>query len=377
MGFSTDAIHAGQPPDPSTGAVITPIFQTTTYYLEELGKDKGFVYSRSGNPTRSAWEKNIAVLEKGKYGLAFASGMSAIHAVSKLLKSGEHAIVSNDVYGGTYRLFNRVMIDYGLEFSFIDMSNLENLKAAIQSNTRLVFIESPTNPLLILTDIVGAVDICRERGILVSVDNTFMSPYFQNPLDLGADIVIHSSTKYLGGHSDVIGGVIVLNSDELHDKLKFIQNSVGAVPSPFDAWLLLRSTKTLAVRMERHNFNAGAVAKYLSDQKKIKKVMYLGLVSHPQHELAKKQMRGFGGMVTFEVDSFEKAKAIMHKLKIFTLAESLGGVESLVCHPATMTHASIPKEVREKYGLTDRLVRLSVGIEDIEDLINDLDLAIN
>lgn len=377
MGFSTDAIHAGQPPDPSTGAVITPIFQTTTYYLEELEKDKGFVYSRSGNPTRSAWEKNIAVLEKGKYGLAFASGMSAIHAVSKLLKSGEHAIVSNDVYGGTYRLFNRVMIDYGLEFSFIDMSNLENLKAAIQSNTRLVFIESPTNPLLILTDIVGAVDICRERGILVSVDNTFMSPYFQNPLDLGADIVIHSSTKYLGGHSDVIGGVIVLNSDELHDKLKFIQNSVGAVPSPFDVWLLLRSTKTLAVRMERHNFNAGAVAKYLSDQKKIKKVMYLGLVSHPQHELAKKQMRGFGGMVTFEVDSFEKAKAIMHKLKIFTLAESLGGVESLVCHPATMTHASIPKEVREKYGLTDRLVRLSVGIEDIEDLINDLDSAIN
>ncbi|MBU2445160.1 MAG: PLP-dependent aspartate aminotransferase family protein [Bacteroidetes bacterium] len=377
MGFSTDAIHSGQPPDPSTGAVITPIFQTTTYCLEELGKDKGFVYSRSGNPTRSAWEKNIAVLEKGKYGLAFASGMSAIHAVSKLLKSGEHAIVSNDVYGGTYRLFNRVMTDYGLEFSYIDMSNLENLKAAIQSNTRLVFIESPTNPLLILTDIAGAVDICRERGILVSVDNTFMSPYFQNPLDLGADIVIHSSTKYLGGHSDVIGGVIVLNSDELHDKLKFIQNSVGAVPSPFDVWLLLRSTKTLAVRMERHNFNASEVANYLSRQKKIKKVIYLGLDSHPQNELAKKQMRGFGGMVTFEVESFEKAKDIMHRLKIFTLAESLGGVESLVCHPSTMTHASIPKEVREKYGLTDRLVRLSVGIEDVEDLINDLDSAIN
>lgn len=377
MGFSTDAIHSGQPPDPSTGAVITPIFQTTTYCLEELGKDKGFVYSRSGNPTRSAWEKNIAVLEKGKYGLAFASGMSAIHAVSKLLKSGEHAIVSNDVYGGTYRLFNRVMTDYGLEFSYIDMSNLENLKAAIQSNTRLVFIESPTNPLLILTDIAGAVGICRERGILVSVDNTFMSPYFQNPLDLGADIVIHSSTKYLGGHSDVIGGVIVLNSDELHDKLKFIQNSVGAVPSPFDVWLLLRSTKTLAVRMERHNFNASEVANYLSRQKKIKKVIYLGLDSHPQNELAKKQMRGFGGMVTFEVESFEKAKNIMHRLKIFTLAESLGGVESLVCHPSTMTHASIPKEVREKYGLTDRLVRLSVGIEDVEDLINDLDSAIN
>jgi cystathionine beta-lyase/cystathionine gamma-synthase len=389
MGFSTDAIHAGQQPEPSTGAIITPIFQTTTYYLEELGKDKGYVYSRSANPTRTALEKNIAVLEKGKYGLAFSSGMAAIHAVSKLLKAGDHAVVSNDVYGGTYRLFQKVMNDYGLEFTFIDMTNLQNLKEAIKPNTKLVFLESPTNPLLTITDIPGAVEICKAKNIIVSVDNTFMSPYFQNPLLLGADLVIHSSTKYLGGHSDVIGVIIVTSSEELYERIKFIQNSIGAVPSPFDAWLLLRSTKTLALRMERHNYNAFEIAKFLQSIisaesranskyriKNIKRVIYPGLENHPQHEIAKKQMTGFGGMVSFEVENFERATEVLQKFRLFTLAESLGGVESLVCHPATMTHASIPRAEREKYGFTDGIIRLSVGIEDVFDLIDDIKQAL-
>ncbi len=376
MGFSTDAIHAGQKPDPSTNAVIPPIHLTTTYYQEEIGKHKGYVYSRSGNPTRDALQKNLATLEKGKYALAFSSGLSAIHAMSTLLKNGDHAIVSNDVYGGTYRLFERVLTNYGLSFTFVDSTKIENIENAIQTNTKLVHIETPTNPLLAITDIKEVSNLCKSKNLILSVDNTFATPYLQNPLELGADIVVHSATKYLGGHSDLIGGVLVFNSDELYEKLKFVQNAIGAILSPFDCWLLLRSIKTLSVRMERHNQNAIILAEFLQSHPKVKKVFYPGLQSHPQHSIAKKQMRGFGGMISFELDDFETAKKVMYKLKIFTLAESLGGVESLVCHPATMTHASIPKEIREKNGLNDGLIRLSVGIEDIEDLQNDLEQAL-
>jgi len=376
MGFSTDAIHAGQKPDPTTNAVIPPIHPTTTYYQEEIGKHKGYVYSRSGNPTRDALQKNIATLEKGKYALAFSSGLAAIHAMSTLLKSGDHAIVSNDVYGGTYRLFERVLTDYGLSFTFVDTTKIENIEKAIQPNTKLVHIETPTNPLLAITDIIEVANLCTSKNLILSVDNTFMSPYFQSPLELGADIVVHSATKYLGGHSDLIGGILVFNSDEFYERLKFIQNAIGAILSPFDCWLLLRSVKTLAVRMEKHNQNAMKIAEYLQSHPKVKRVFYPGLEAHPQHSIAKKQMRGFGGMVSFEVEDFETAKNILYKFKIFTLAESLGGVESLVCHPATMTHASIPKEIREKNGLTDGLIRLSVGIEDVEDLLNDLEQAL-
>jgi cystathionine beta-lyase/cystathionine gamma-synthase len=376
MGFSTDAIHAGQKPDPSTNAVIPPIHLTTTYYQEEIGKHKGYVYSRSGNPTRDALQKNLATLEKGKYALAFSSGLSAIHAMSTLLKNGDHAIVSNDVYGGTYRLFERVLTNYGLSFTFVDSTKIENIENAIQTNTKLVHIETPTNPLLAITDIKEVSNLCKSKNLILSVDNTFATPYLQNPLELGADIVVHSATKYLGGHSDLIGGVLVFNSDELYEKLKFVQNAIGAILSPFDCWLLLRSIKTLSVRMERHNQNAIILAEFLQSHPKVKKVFYPGLQSHPQHSIAKKQMRGFGGMISFELEDFETAKKVMYKLKIFTLAESLGGVESLVCHPATMTHASIPKEIREKNGLNDGLIRLSVGIEDIEDLQNDLEQAL-
>ncbi|MEJ5305529.1 MAG: cystathionine gamma-synthase [Ignavibacteria bacterium] len=376
MGFSTDAIHGGQKPDPSTNAVIPPIHLTTTFYQEEIGKHKGYVYSRSGNPTRDVLQKNIATLEKGKYALAFSSGLAAIHAMSNLLKNGDHAIVSNDVYGGTYRLFERVLTNFGITFTFVDTTKVENVEKAIQPNTKLVHIETPTNPLLAISDIAEISNLCKSKNLILSVDNTFMSPYFQNPLELGADIVVHSATKYLGGHSDLLGGILILNSDELYEKLKFIQNAIGAVLSPFDSWLLLRSVKTLAVRMERHNQNAMKIAEFLNSHPKVRKVFYPGLQSHPQHLIAKKQMRGFGGMVSFEVDDFETAKNIIYKFQVFTLAESLGGVESLVCHPATMTHASIPKEIREKNGLTDGLIRLSVGIEDIEDLLNDLEQAL-
>lgn len=376
MGFSTDAIHAGQKPDESTNAVVPPIHLTTTYYQEEIGKHKGYVYSRSGNPTRDVLQKNVATLEKGKYALAFSSGLAAIHAMSTLLKSGDHAIISNDVYGGTYRLFERVLTDYGLSFTFVDTTKIENIEKTIQPNTKLVHIETPTNPLLAISDIAEVANLCRAKNLILSVDNTFMSPYFQNPLVLGADIVVHSATKYLGGHSDLIGGILIFNSDEFYERLKFIQNAIGAILSPFDCWLLLRSIKTLAVRMERHNQNAMKIAEYLQSHPMVKKVFYPGLESHPQHLVAKKQMRGFGGMVSFEVKDFETAKNVLYKFKIFTLAESLGGVESLVSHPATMTHASIPKEIREKNGLTDGLIRLSVGIEDLEDLINDLEQAL-
>jgi cystathionine beta-lyase/cystathionine gamma-synthase len=376
MGFSTDAIHAGQKPDPVTGAVITPIYQTSTYAQEELGKHKGFEYGRTHNLTRQSMEANIAALEKGKYGIAFSSGLAATHALMSLVKAGDHIIVSNNVYGGTYRLFELIMKDYELKFSWIDSSDLKNIENAIQKNTKLVYLETPTNPMLSLTDLTGASEICKKHNLISIVDNTFMSPYLQNPLSLGIDIVLHSSTKYINGHSDVIGGIILTDSEKIHERIRYVQNAIGAVPSPFDCWLVLRSTKTLAVRMERHTKNAMVLAEYLFNSKIANKVYYPGLKTHPQHELAKKQMRGFGGMISADLGDVEKAKKLLRNVRIFTLGESLGGVESLISHPASMTHASVPKEEREKMGLTDSLVRFSVGIEDIEDLISDIENAL-
>jgi len=375
MGFSTDAIHAGQSPDPVTGAVITPIYQTSTYAQEELGKNKGFEYGRTHNLTRQSLEKNVAALEKGKYGIAFSSGLAATHALTTLVKAGDHIVVSHNVYGGTYRLFELIMKDFGLEFSWVNTSDLKNIENAIKENTKMVFIETPTNPMLNLTDIKGTAEICKKNNLVCIVDNTFMSPYFQNPLTLGATVVLHSQTKYLNGHSDVIGGILVTSDDKIHDRLRYVQNAVGAVPSPFDCWLILRSTKTLAVRMERHNSNAIAFADHLKKSGYCKKIYYPGLPSHPQHELAKKQMTGFGGMISADFGNVETAKTILKNVKIFTLGESLGGVESLISHPASMTHAAVPKEKREAMGLTDSLIRFSVGIEDIEDLIEDLEQA--
>ncbi len=376
MGFSTDAIHAGQTPDPVTGAVITPIYQTSTYAQEELGKNKGFEYGRTHNLTRQSLEKNVAALEKGKFGIAFSSGLAATQALTTLVKAGDHVIVSHNVYGGTYRLFELIMKDFGLEFSWVNTTELKNIENAIMKNTKMVFIETPTNPMLNLTDIKGTADICKKNNLICVVDNTFMSPYFQNPLTLGASVVLHSQTKYLNGHSDVIGGILLTNDEKIHDRLRYVQNAMGAVPSPFDCWLILRSTKTLAVRMQRHNENAVKFAKHLEASGYCKKIYYPGLPSHPQHELAGKQMRGYGGMISADFGDVETAKKILKNVKIFTLGESLGGVESLISHPASMTHAAVPKEKREEMGLTDSLIRFSVGIEDIEDLIEDLEQAI-
>ena len=372
MGFSTDAVHAGQKPDAVTGAVITPLYLTSTYAQEELGKNKGFEYGRTHNFTRQALEQNIAALEKGKFGIAFASGLAAEHALMSLLKQGDHVICSANVYGGTYRLFELNMTNYGISFSWVDTSEVRNIKNAIKENTKMVFIESPTNPILSLTDISATANLCRERGLILACDNTFMSPYFQNPLVLGADIVLHSTTKYLNGHSDVIGGLIITSNDKYHERLRYIQNATGGVPSPFDCWLILRSTKTLAVRMERHNQNGILFANWLMESGRAARVYYPGLTSHPQHELAKRQMRGFGGMISADFGSLENAVKILKNVKVFTLGESLGGVESLISHPATMTHSSVPRADREKLGVSDGLVRFSVGIEDIEDLINDI-----
>jgi cystathionine beta-lyase/cystathionine gamma-synthase len=377
MGFSTDAIHAGQQPDPATGAVTVPIYQTSTFVQEALGHHKGFEYARTSNPTRLALEKNIAVLEQGKAGFAFASGMAAITTTMMLLKAGDHVVVTDNVYGGTYRLFTQVLTKLGLEFDFVDTSSLENIRGVVRSNTKMIFIETPTNPLLTLTDLRLIAALCKESNFLMAVDNTFMSPYFQRPLSLGADIVVHSSTKYLNGHSDGVGGVMAVASDELAQKIAFLQNSAGAILAPFEAWLVLRGIKTLALRMQRHNENATHIAEYLQHVKKVQHVYYPGLTTHPQYELARKQCSGFGGMISFEVGSLEKAKNVVESVKIFSLAESLGGVESLIGHPVTMTHASVPKEKRLKMGLTDGIVRLSVGVEDVEDLIGDLGYALD
>lgn len=376
MGFSTIAIHAGNEPDPTTGAVSVPIYQTSTYAQEGLGRHKGFEYARTQNPTRSALERNIAALENAKFGFAFASGMSAIDAVLKLVKSGEHVILGDNTYGGTFRLFNRVLSNYGVEFDLADTSNIADLEKAFKPNTKMVFVETPTNPVMTVTDLKAVSDLAHANGAKVVCDNTFMSPYFQQPIDFGVDIVVHSTTKYLNGHSDSVGGFVALSDEQDAEWIGFVQNSIGAILSPFDSFLVLRGTKTLAVRMDAHDRNGRVVANFLSEHPKVEKVYYPGLVSHPQHELAARQQKGFGGMVSFETGSYENAKRVLEAVKLCTLGESLGGVESLISHPATMTHASVPEETRSKLGITDGLVRISVGIEDVEDILEDLDQAL-
>lgn len=372
MGFSTDAVHGGQKAETVTGAVMTPIFQTSTYKQDGLGRHRGYEYARTQNPTREALEANIAVLERGSDGIAFSSGLAAIDAVLRLFREGDHVVVTNNVYGGTYRLFELILKKFGLDFSFVDTTDLDNVERSLTERTKLIFIETPTNPVLTITDIPGVSRIARARELLLAVDNTFMSPFLQTPLDLGADIVVHSTTKYLNGHSDMVGGMIVAREPALAQRLRFIQNSVGSVPGPFDCWLALRGTKTLALRMRQHEENARHLASILESHPSVLRVNYPGLPSHPQHELAKRQARGFGGMISFDVGSLENATRVLEKVTLFTLAESLGGVESLISHPATMTHASVPEERRNAIGITNGLVRISVGIEDVEDLEADL-----
>ena len=377
-GFSTRAIHAGQAPDPATGAVVVPIYQTSTFAQEGVGKHRGFEYSRTGNPTRAALEQCIAALEGGAHGLAFASGMAAEATIMQLLKPGDHTIAVDDLYGGTYRLFRRVLEPLGSTFSFVDGSDLQAVEKSLTERTRMVWLESPTNPLLKLVDIEAVSKLAHAHQALVVVDNTFMSPYFQRPLSLGADIVVHSATKYLGGHSDVIGGTLVVNREDLRERLAFLQNAVGGVPGPMDAWLVLRGLKTLAIRMREHDRNARLVAAFLNEHPKVARVFYPGLPSNPQRDLARRQMSGFGGMISFEVKGgLEPARRVVERTQLFTLAESLGGVESLIELPAAMTHASIPAETRRAHGVADGLVRISVGIEDIADLISDLDRALS
>jgi cystathionine gamma-lyase len=378
MKFGTKAVHAGVEPDPSTGAIMTPIYQTSTYVQESPAKHKGYAYARGANPTRNSLQKSIAALENGKYGICFSSGMGATDAVVKLLSPGDEVITSNDLYGGSYRMFKRVYEKFGIKFHFIDLSNASNAEAYINKNTKLFWIETPSNPLMRIIDIKACVDLAKKNNTIVAVDNTFASPYLQNPLDLGADIVMHSVTKYLGGHSDVIMGALVVNDEKLKDDLSFIANSCGAVPGPQDSFLVLRGIKTLHLRMERHCSNGKKIAEFLRQHPKVGKVYWPGFADHPNHEIAKKQMRDFGGMLSFilKEDSEQNARTLMESVELFSLAESLGGVESLINHPASMTHASIPKEERIKNGLTDSLIRLSIGVEDAEDLISDLDQAL-
>jgi cystathionine beta-lyase/cystathionine gamma-synthase len=374
-GFGTRAIHAGQRPEPTTGAIMTPVFQTSTYVQPELGRHLGYEYARTHNPTREALEGNLAALESGTHGICFASGLAATDTMVKLFSAGDHVVCGEGVYGGTYRLFDRVIRRMGIDFTFVDSSSLDEIRDAIRPNTKLVHVETPTNPMMKLTDIAAAAEIAHAAGALLSVDNTFASPYNQRPLELGADLVMHSVTKYLNGHSDMVGGVLVMRDDELHERLRFLQNAAGAVPGPWDCWLALRGTKTLHVRMAAHNANGLRVAQWLEGQPKVQKVYYPGLESHPQHELAARQMKGFTGMVTIEMGSMEAAKKVVDAVKIFSLAESLGGVESLIGHPTSMTHASVPVERRQAMFLSDGIVRLSCGIEDVEDLIGDLEQA--
>jgi cystathionine beta-lyase/cystathionine gamma-synthase len=375
---ATKFIHAGAEPDPSTGAIMTPIYQTSTYVQEAPGKNKGYEYARSQNPTRKALEDALAIIENGKYGLAFSSGVAATDAVLKLLSPGDEVVTGNDLYGGTYRLFTKVFEKFGIRFRYVDMTDIEAIAAAITPNTKLIWTETPTNPLMNITDIAGVTALAKKQNILVCVDNTFASPYLQNPLDDGADIVMHSSTKYLGGHSDVIQGALIMNDAALREQLYFIQKSCGAVPGPMDCFLVLRGIKTLHVRMQRHCENGEKIAHFLRQHPKVGKVYWCGFEDHPGYTVAKQQMRGFGGMMSFTLkdDSVEKAMKVLSSTKVFSLAESLGGVESLINHPASMTHASIPREERIKNGLSDSLIRLSVGIEDVDDLIEDLEQAI-
>lgn len=378
MKFATKAIHAGVEPDPSTGAIMTPIYQTSTYVQESPGKHKGYEYGRSSNPTRTALQTALAALENGKHGICYASGLAATDAVLKLFKPGDEIIAPSDIYGGTYRLMKRIFEPLGLVFKFVDIGEVGEIGRLLSEKTRMVWLETPTNPLLKIIDIESVTSVCKERNILTCVDNTFASPYLQNPLDLGADIVMHSVTKYLGGHSDTVMGALITRNDELAAQLKFIQNATGAVPGPQDCFLVLRGIKTLHIRMQRHCENAGQVAVWLAAHPKVGRVYYPGLPDHPGHELAGKQMRGFGGVVSFELkdDSYEKAVRTMENLQVFALGESLGGVESLCTHPASMSHGGMPREERLKIGLKDTLIRLSVGIEDVEDIIADLDQAI-
>jgi cystathionine beta-lyase/cystathionine gamma-synthase len=376
MGFATTAIHVGSEPDEATGSVTVPIYQTSTYAQDALGKNKGYEYARTQNPTRSALERNIAALEGGRFGFAFASGMAAIDATLRLVKKDEHVVVSDNTYGGTARLFNKILTHYGVTFDYVDTSDPLNVEAAIKPNTKMVFVETPTNPVMIVTDLKEVSDIAHRAGARVVCDNTFMSPYLQRPLDFGVDIVVHSTTKYLNGHSDGVGGAVVLNDEEDAQWLAFVQNSAGAILSPFDSWLVMRGTKTLALRMEQHDKSGRAVAAFLEEHPKVRKVYYPGSASHPQHALARRQQRGFGGMVAFDVGSLAAARTVLESVKLCTLAESLGGVESLISHPATMTHASVDEEKRQRLGITDGLVRISVGIEDTDDIIADLDQAL-
>ena len=376
MGFSTRAIHAGQEADPTTGAVTVPIYQTSTYAQEGLGRHKGFEYARTQNPTRLALERNIAALEGARFGYAFASGMAAIDATLRLVRAGDHVIVSDNTYGGTFRLFTRILANYGIEFDFVDTSDAGAVEAAIKPNTRMVFLETPTNPVMIVTDLQAVSDVAHRVGARVVCDNTFMSPYLQRPMEFGVDIVVHSTTKYLNGHSDGVGGVVVLNDEKDAEWLAFVQNGAGAILSPFDSWLVLRGTKTLALRMEQHDRSGRAVAAFLEEHPKVQKIYYPGSLSHRQHDLAKRQQRGFGGMVAFDVGSLTAARTVLESVKLCTLAESLGGVETLISHPETMTHASVLPETRARLGITEGLVRISVGLEDTDDILADLDQAL-
>jgi cystathionine gamma-lyase/cystathionine beta-lyase/cystathionine gamma-lyase/homocysteine desulfhydrase len=375
--FSTICIHAGQVPDPSTGAIITPIYQTSTYVQEALGQHKGYEYARTQNPTRSALEANIAAIENGRAAFAFASGMAAEGAVMTLVESGDHVVVTDNTYGGTYRLFERVLRRYQLEFSYVDTSDISQIEAAFRPTTKMLFLETPTNPVLRLTDLRAACEVAHARGVFVVVDNTFASPFVQRPIDFGADLVVHSTTKFLNGHSDSVGGIVVAVRNDHIEWLRFVQNAEGAILGPMDAWLVLRGTKTLPIRMERHNANALALAEFLASHPKVERVHYPGLSTHPQHALAKRQMCGFGGLISFQLGSLEKARTVLNAVRLMALAESLGGVETLISHPATMTHASVPPDRRQQIGITDDMVRISVGIEDVDDLREDLEQALD
>lgn len=377
MGFSTDAIHVGQEPDPSTGSIVAPIYQTSTYVQQALGQNKGFDYARTNHPNRKALERTVAKLEGGMAAYVFTTGMAAIDSVFRLLRPGDHAILSQAVYGGVYRLTTQFLVQFGMEFSFIDTSCLEKVQQALRPSTRMLYVETPTNPTMIVTDIAAMAKLAREKNLTLVVDNTFMSPYLQQPIALGAHIVVHSMTKYLNGHSDCLGGAAILTRKEDAERIYFLQRSAGAGLSPMDCFLVSRGIKTLAVRMERHNSNGMALAQFLESHPKVKRVNYPGLASHPQHAVAKKQQRGYGAMLSFDVGSLEAARKLLDHVKLCSLAESLGGVETLISHPALMTHASVPPEVRLQTGITDGLVRLSVGIEDVEDLVADLDHALS
>jgi cystathionine gamma-lyase/cystathionine beta-lyase/cystathionine gamma-lyase/homocysteine desulfhydrase len=375
-GFATRAIHVGQEPDPLTGAVAPPIFATSTFVQEEIGKHKGYEYARVSNPTRDRLEKNLAALEGGVAAKVFASGMAAINAIVTTLKAGDHVVCGHNLYGGTPRLFNQVWADFGLEFTYVDTSDAKNVEKAIKKSTRMVFIETPTNPLMALTDIRAVSEVCRPKKIDLVVDNTFMSPYFQQPIALGASMVVHSTTKFLNGHSDGLGGVVVCTRQDQVEKLAFLQKAAGAILSPFECWLILRGVKTLAVRMKTHDESGRVVAGFLANHKKVKKVFYPGLADHPQHELAKRQMTGFGALISFETGSLSNANKMLRKVRVCSLGESLGGVETLISHPATMTHAAVGEKGRKAIGITDGLVRISVGIEDVGDIVGDLDQAL-